>query len=450
MTASLRSQIRWCAGVALAAATGMAGIPSVPAAAPCVGAAIEVVHGGADNLGQHASLRFNPDTGRLVVAYYNASSGDLCLATSSAGPPWTPWTRIVVDTVRDVGRYASLSIDAAGRHNLGYYDATEGALKYAGWVAVAWSASLENVTTGGDDLGTYAQLRLEPTGNLAVAFYDATMGQLLYGVKAGTWSLTTVDALRDVGRYVSLAIDATGQRNLAYYDADEGALKYAGWVAPDWSVALEQVHSGQDDVGQYATAKLDLHHFLTVVYYNASQTSLMYARRVYTPAGWLWVQETIDNAGDVGRYCSLAAVPSPPIPSAEYQHSFHVSYFDDTNTALKGVIYGGPDNLTPVDDTQSTPSLPMWFALHGNAPNPFNPVTTVSFDLPAVAAVRLVIYDAAGRRIRTLVDAPLPAGRHELKWDGTGDNGRPVASGVYLCRMEAGAFSETRRMALVR
>jgi len=96
------------------------------------------------------------------------------------------------------------------------------------------------------------------------------------------------------------------------------------------------------------------------------------------------------------------------------------------------------------------PELPRSFALQGNYPNPFNPLTTVAFDLPQTERVDVVIYDVAGRQVRKLVGEPLPAGRHRVKWNGTDDRGQPVGAGVYLYRMTAGVFSDSRRMVLVR
>lgn len=90
-------------------------------------------------------------------------------------------------------------------------------------------------------------------------------------------------------------------------------------------------------------------------------------------------------------------------------------------------------------------------ALAGNVPNPFNPRTTIRFALPAAGPARLVVFDPAGRAIRTLHDGVLegPAW-HELPWDGRADGGQPVASGVYFYRLEAAGESLTRRMLLLK
>ncbi len=91
------------------------------------------------------------------------------------------------------------------------------------------------------------------------------------------------------------------------------------------------------------------------------------------------------------------------------------------------------------------------YSLNPCYPNPFNPATTISYDLPEAANVRLVIYDVAGQRVQTLVAGEtVGAGRHEVVWNGTDEAGRVVPAGVYFCRLDAGGYSETRRMALVK
>jgi hypothetical protein len=88
--------------------------------------------------------------------------------------------------------------------------------------------------------------------------------------------------------------------------------------------------------------------------------------------------------------------------------------------------------------------------LHGNFPNPFNPRTSIRFELPVSESVRLDVFDAAGRLVRELADGPLAAGTHVREWDGLNAGGVPVASGVYFYRLEAGATIESRRMVLAK
>lgn len=89
-------------------------------------------------------------------------------------------------------------------------------------------------------------------------------------------------------------------------------------------------------------------------------------------------------------------------------------------------------------------------ALHQNNPNPFNPVTTIGFNLPGVQHVKLLVYSVAGKPIATLVDALLEPGHHNVTWSGQDDSGHAVASGTYLYRLETGRQCMSRSMVLVR
>jgi len=91
------------------------------------------------------------------------------------------------------------------------------------------------------------------------------------------------------------------------------------------------------------------------------------------------------------------------------------------------------------------------YALHPCTPNPFNPSTTIAYDLPRPAAVDLIVYDVAGRVVRSLLTAGnVPAGYHEVVWNGRDNAGRAAASGLYFLRLDTGVYSETRRITLVR
>ena len=88
---------------------------------------------------------------------------------------------------------------------------------------------------------------------------------------------------------------------------------------------------------------------------------------------------------------------------------------------------------------------PKEFALEQNYPNPFNPATEIEFQIPAAGHVRLVVYDSLGKLLAVLVDGQRETGRHRVRWDGG-----TAASGVYLYRLEAGSFVQTRRMTLLK
>jgi len=94
---------------------------------------------------------------------------------------------------------------------------------------------------------------------------------------------------------------------------------------------------------------------------------------------------------------------------------------------------------------------PMKFELHQNVPNPFNPATSIRFDVPSVSGVvTLRIYDVNGRLVRTLVNGALPAGRKTVGWEGLNDAGSPAATGMYFYRLTGPGFARTRKMLLLK
>lgn len=94
--------------------------------------------------------------------------------------------------------------------------------------------------------------------------------------------------------------------------------------------------------------------------------------------------------------------------------------------------------------------VPSQYALEDNFPNPFNTSTLIRFSLPRASNTRLTVYDLLGREVRTLGHGVLSAGYHQMTWDGLDQHGQPVASGVYVYRLEADGFSEAKRMTLLR
>ena len=96
--------------------------------------------------------------------------------------------------------------------------------------------------------------------------------------------------------------------------------------------------------------------------------------------------------------------------------------------------------------------LPKAFALGQNFPNPFNPSTTISYDVPEgnEVMVRLSVYNIRGQLISTLVNEVKTEGSYQVQWDGSDNNGRQVSSGVYFYRIQAGEFGKTRKMVILK
>jgi hypothetical protein len=93
--------------------------------------------------------------------------------------------------------------------------------------------------------------------------------------------------------------------------------------------------------------------------------------------------------------------------------------------------------------------LPTRFALHQNQPNPFSARTTIRFELPVGAMVRLEVFDLQGRRLRVLANRYYEPGYHSLEWDRRATADRSVQPGVYFYRIQAGPFRDRRKMVLL-
>ena len=111
------------------------------------------------------------------------------------------------------------------------------------------------------------------------------------------------------------------------------------------------------------------------------------------------------------------------------------------NIVIGGVVVGVDRTLTPLPDV---------ITLEQNVPNPFNPTTMIRFHLAEPMSARLTIYDAAGRRVRVLVNRSLTAGQHGVVWDGRDDTGHPAATGVYFYVLDTQTTRLARRMVLLK
>ena len=156
-----------------------------------------------------------------------------------------------------------------------------------------------------------------------------------------------------------------------------------------------------------------------------------------------------------------------------------VRFRDDTETALDddSLLTGAPDLSSWADDHRLTiyganfdysiEATLLWTEtgqpptgvkadgrrqhwLQQNYPNPFNPVTTIEYSVSQESRVRLQVFDARGRVVRTLVNRDLLPNNYKVLWDGRNSSGNSVASGIYFYRLTVGDLSATRKMVLLR
>ena len=112
-------------------------------------------------------------------------------------------------------------------------------------------------------------------------------------------------------------------------------------------------------------------------------------------------------------------------------------------------LNGGRIQATSVESAAAFVQ-PQAYSLLQNWPNPFNPETSLRYSLPAASRVTLTVFDMLGQKVRILVDQQQAAGTYSVQWNGRDESGQSVASGLYLYRIEAGQFAQTRKMTLLR
>lgn len=109
------------------------------------------------------------------------------------------------------------------------------------------------------------------------------------------------------------------------------------------------------------------------------------------------------------------------------------------------------ENLSSVTSVRfEALDVPEQFVLYNNYPNPFNPTTTITYDLPEAANVVLKIYNLLGQEVRTLLNTQQQRGVKSVVWDGRNALGVKVSSGIFVYRLQAGALVKTKKMILLR
>ncbi len=109
------------------------------------------------------------------------------------------------------------------------------------------------------------------------------------------------------------------------------------------------------------------------------------------------------------------------------------------------VVLASPNAMDPDNGL-----VPRSFYLSANYPNPFNPETNIAFGLPQAGYVTLCVYNIVGQRVNCIASGEYAAGDHEVVWNGRDENGHPVGSGVYFYRLDAGEFTQTRKMTFMK
>ncbi len=231
----------------------------------------------------------------------------------------------------------------------------------------------------------------------------------------------------------------------------------------DWDVADAASNVGSSDVDRHAiwmTGNTGGPYYGLTLLGDAPPENVTF---INNPT-YVYPNSAIDDGNKLRFLRSLITVHDTPTPD-DWSMCCSAGPFafepGAEHTAAFAMVYGATleDFLANVDaakavynpSTPVTDELPVkMFHLAQNTPNPFNPVTSLKYEVATPGLVDLAIYDVSGQRVRTLVNEERPVGQYSVTWDGTGDAGQHVASGVYFAKYRSGNQQQTRKMTLVK
>ena len=126
---------------------------------------------------------------------------------------------------------------------------------------------------------------------------------------------------------------------------------------------------------------------------------------------------------------------------------FHNSGYATLHSVRPSISYTSDATLAV---NEKSDILPKEFALHDNYPNPFNPTTTIRFDLPKATDVSILIFNVLGQKIKTIDMSQINPGYHSIVWNATNDYGSQVGAGMYFYQLRTDDFVKTKKMILLK
>jgi hypothetical protein len=172
-----------------------------------------------------------------------------------------------------------------------------------------------------------------------------------------------------------------------------------------------------------------------------------------------------------GNICVGSAVITTPLQSESSYLSIIAGMDDPTTDEIDGYIPGSPVHVRVYDGKSyhnaysgdlvfeergtgvmqlSVNSIPSSYKLYDSYPNPFNPVTTIQYELPKAGMVSLIVYNILGDAVYTLTSDYKEPGSYQVNWDAKNHNNKPVSSGIYFIVMKAEGFTQTNRVMLLK
>ena len=440
--------------------------------------------------GKHNSLvQVDSDTYALA---YESSNDDGHVATFTVSSDGTTLTEVSsVEYTTDDGENNSFVQVDSDTYALLYHGDNNG-----GIITSFTIASNGSIT----DLGTAVQTSGSGEGSGMIQVdsdtYLALAGDYAYTytISSNGSSITQVASLQFTsnGTYGEESFDICQVDSdtylIAYKDSGKDAWLTTLDVSSDGSTIskVDEIEHDTNSCGEFSLAKLDSDTFV-LAYSRENNTGILKTFTVSSDGSLpveltsfelldtrnegitlQWITESeINNLGfnldrktPITDWSQIASYVTHPALQGQGSVSHQTIYTFTDNTVhenesydyrLSDVDYGGNIEYHSLQLMGvSLSSVPQQFVLYPNYPNPFNPVTTIRYDLPDDSYVTLTIHDMMGKQIRTLVDGPQVTGHGMIQWNATNDAGHPVSAGLYLYTIQAGEFRQTKKMVLFK
>jgi PKD repeat protein len=335
-------------------------------------------------------------------------------------------------------------------------------------------------STGSGGSGEFAVIVADLAGDLLAHWrLDETSGQLAADTVGGyNGTLTGGPVWNPAGGRIggALTFDGTDDLvNLGPIDVTStSGLTIALWVRPSQFLGSSRLISKADGTGEQAHYWMISARFDTALRFRlkagGETSTLVSAQGELELDTWYHVACTYDQSemriygngnllvslpktGTIDVNAAVAAAIGDQPPGAGSDP--FAGDIDDVRLYGRALtdseiiaLASGEIVATGVEDHSTPAAGPP--VLHQNVPNPFNPSTTVYYDLPEASFVNVQVFDVSGRLLRTLVRGRQPAGSRSVEWDGRDGGGQPVSSGVYFVRLQTPGLAQTRKIVLIK
>ncbi len=297
----------------------------------------------------------------------------------------------------------------------------------------------------------------------------------------GTWSVP--GDVTSLAPWEGYALKVESPANLAIRPnaVGQALTKVSGSLRDDWAIRIKAECQDSRDNGNFAgvikdaSDEWDQHDYYepppigdyVMLYFPHQEWS--HHADLYTgdfraggKDGYVWnfeirtpildvVNLSFEGLQDVPAEFEVRLVDHALLQAQDLKSINHYSFFNHSDQQLHQFSLVAGTSLFVQNSTSEFKSVVSDYELYNNFPNPFNLSTTIGFSLPQPEKITLKIFNLLGEEVATLLNQqPLEAGFHKAYWDGRNKWGKVVASGIYLYRMDAGTFSRTRKMLLVK